>query len=146
MRWHKNALRCLLLIYCILLGAASVQLPEFEIAAKLGFRALECDVRVTKDSQIVACHDASLLKMCGWWIIPILHGFTEAGMWIISLQTRNCSDEKCVFGERKSDFLLDFPLCSCYCIIVREENKAEFHSHLSAQDATRVYIAQKHRA
>ena len=45
--------------------------------------------------------------------------------------------------------MLDFLRGSCYSISEREENKAEFHSHLSAyilyKEATWVYIAQEHR-
>lgn len=37
-------------------------------------------------------------------------------------------DKKC--PRRK--LMLDFLRGSCYCNTVREENKAEFHSHLSA--------------
>lgn len=40
-------------------------LPAFELAGIYGFDAVECDVRVTKDGQIVIMHDASLLRMCG---------------------------------------------------------------------------------
>lgn len=45
----------------------------------------------------------------------------------------------------KGKFLLDFLRGLCYFYTVREENKAEFHSHLSARDAARVYIAQYYR-
>ncbi len=41
--------------------------------------------------------------------------------------------------------MLDFLRGLCYFYTVREENKAEFHSHLSARDAARVYIAQYYR-
>lgn len=40
-------------------------LPAFELAGKYGFDAAECDVRVTKDGELVVMHDASLLRMCG---------------------------------------------------------------------------------
>lgn len=40
-------------------------LPAFELAGKYGFDAAECDVRVTKDGELVIMHDASLLRMCG---------------------------------------------------------------------------------
>lgn len=40
-------------------------LPAFELAGQYGFDAAECDVRVTKDGELVLMHDESLLRMCG---------------------------------------------------------------------------------
>lgn len=40
-------------------------LPAFEESAKRGFWAIETDVRITKDSRLVCCHDATLKKMFG---------------------------------------------------------------------------------
>lgn len=40
-------------------------LPAFKLAGKNGFDAIECDVRVTKDGEIVVMHDETLKRMCG---------------------------------------------------------------------------------
>ncbi len=40
-------------------------IPSFQLAAREGYRAIECDVRETKDGALVISHDASLLRMCG---------------------------------------------------------------------------------
>lgn len=40
-------------------------IPSFELAAREGYKAIECDVRETKDGALVISHDASLLRMCG---------------------------------------------------------------------------------
>lgn len=40
-------------------------IPSFELAARQGYKAMECDVRETKDGALVISHDASLLRTCG---------------------------------------------------------------------------------
>ena len=40
-------------------------IPSFQLAARQGYKAIECDVRETKDGALVISHDASLLRSCG---------------------------------------------------------------------------------
>ena len=40
-------------------------LPAFEMAGKYGFQLIECDIRETKDGELVISHDATLERMCG---------------------------------------------------------------------------------
>ena len=40
-------------------------LQAFKNAIKLGCRVLECDVRITKDKQLIVCHDEDHQRLCG---------------------------------------------------------------------------------
>ena len=38
-------------------------IEAFDMAYKLGYKGLECDVRVTKDKKLVICHDAFINRV-----------------------------------------------------------------------------------
>jgi len=40
-------------------------LPAFKHAVECGMNLLECDVCITKDNQVIVCHDSSLGRLCG---------------------------------------------------------------------------------
>jgi glycerophosphoryl diester phosphodiesterase len=52
-------------------------LPAFQLGWKLGADAVECDVRLTADSQIVCLHDADTLRVSGTALSAVRHDFSE---------------------------------------------------------------------